>query len=119
AATKVKIYAYKALPVSPYLVHSKMWIFDDKFAIISSANSNRRSYSHDSEVGVGVADPAAASGEMPFAQDLRVKLWLKHLNAKGPTRKSSDVLDFEAGAKLWDTPDIAVEPIDLAHPSNM
>jgi phosphatidylserine/phosphatidylglycerophosphate/cardiolipin synthase-like enzyme len=116
AIDKVKIYAYRDLPESPYLVHSKTWIFDDSFAIVSSANSNRRGYSHDSEVGVGVAD--LTQGQTPLPKDLRVRLWLKHLNTKGPTRSAADVDDFAASAALWDTPDIAVEPLDLAHPSN-
>jgi phosphatidylserine/phosphatidylglycerophosphate/cardiolipin synthase-like enzyme len=118
AASKVKIYSYRGIPESPYLMHSKTWIFDDTFAVVSSANCNRRSYSHDSEIGVGIADPAPAQGKMPFAKDLRVKLWLKHLNLKGPTRTASDVDDFEKGAALWDTPDTALEPLDLSHPAN-
>ena len=118
AASKVKIYSYKGIPESPYLMHSKTWIFDDTFAVVSSANCNRRSYSHDSEVGVGIADPTPAQGQMPFAKDLRVNLWLKHLNLKGPTRTASDFDDFDRGAALWDTPDTALEPLDLVHPSN-
>jgi phosphatidylserine/phosphatidylglycerophosphate/cardiolipin synthase-like enzyme len=118
APAKVRIYMYIDLPESPYIFHSKTWIFDDKFAIVSSANSNRRSYSHDSEVGVGVADPTPANGQMPLPKDLRVKLWLKHLNTKGPPRSAADVHNFAASASLWDTHDIAVEPLDLAKPSN-
>jgi phosphatidylserine/phosphatidylglycerophosphate/cardiolipin synthase-like enzyme len=118
AASKVKIYSYRNLPESPYLMHSKTWIFDDAFAVVSSANCNRRSYSHDSEIGVGIADPAPEEGQLPFPKDLRIKLWLKHLNLKGPTRSAADVSDFEAGAALWDASGTALEPLDLVHPSN-
>lgn len=118
AAKKVKIYCYKASPASPYLMHSKTWIFDDKFAVVSSANCNRRGYSHDSEIGVGIADPAPASGQMPFAKDLRVKLWLKHLNLQGTQRTAADVDDFEKGALLWDAPGGVLELLDLVHPAN-
>jgi phosphatidylserine/phosphatidylglycerophosphate/cardiolipin synthase-like enzyme len=98
-------------------VHSKTWIFDDSFALVGSANCNRRGYSHDSEVAAGIFDPTAAES-LPFPQDLRINLWLKHLNARGPLRTASDVTDFEAGAALWDNPDTALEPLDLSHPSN-
>ena len=35
-------------------VHSKTWVIDDEFAIVGSANCNRRGYTHDSEASVGV-----------------------------------------------------------------
>lgn len=64
-------------------VHSKTWIFDDEFAIISSANCNRRGYSHDSEVGVGIVDtiPPDPTGEREsLVQKIRMDLWEKHLS---------------------------------------
>ena len=66
-------------------VHSKIIIIDDQFAIIGSANSGRRSYTHDSEVVAGIADPSRAGGEdrsptVHLAHQLRVRLWAEHLN---------------------------------------
>ncbi len=58
-------------------VHAKMWVFDDEFAIIGSANCNRRGYSHDSEVNAGIFD-ASSAGD--FAKRLRIELWAEHLN---------------------------------------
>jgi phosphatidylserine/phosphatidylglycerophosphate/cardiolipin synthase-like enzyme len=84
-----------------------MWIFDDTFAIIGSANCNRRSYSTDSEVGVAILDRAAFTTSS-LAKALRMSLWLKHLNATpfGTTASksygASDVDDFVAAAPLWD-----------------
>jgi len=60
-------------------VHSKIWIFDDEFAIIGSANCNNRGYTHDSEVVAGIFDPKSSS-RTHFAKNLRMKLWQEHLN---------------------------------------
>ena len=58
-------------PGAPHTyVHAKMWIIDDEFAIIGSANCNRRSYAHDSEVMAGIYDL-----ERNFAKQLRIALW--------------------------------------------
>ena len=37
-------------------VHSKIWIMDDRFAVIGSSNCNNRGYNHDSEVVAGIYD---------------------------------------------------------------
>ncbi|HEV8321519.1 MAG TPA: phospholipase D family protein [Myxococcota bacterium] len=79
-------------------VHSKVWVFDDQFAIIGSANCNRRGYSHDSEVVAGVADPNDA-GTVYFAHALRMKMWAKHLGMA-----EADLWDPIATAKHWKTP---------------
>lgn len=111
AAARVATYKYKGDPNSPYWFHSKLWIFDDKFAVVGSANCNRRGYSCDSEIGVGVVDRTyAAEGRLNFAQRLRMDLWLKHLNAVPKTGgsnpygvlKDDDVRDFTKAAALWD-----------------
>lgn len=110
AGQKVACYYYGGDQNSPYWLHAKSWIFDDEFAVIGSANCNRRGYSHDSELGVGVADPERRTGGLHFAHRLRMNLWLKHLNAqkleKGVGAKGSltdaDVRDFTAAAALWD-----------------
>lgn len=62
-------------------VHSKCWIFDDEYAIIGSANTNRRSFTHDSESAIGVWDRGKADrSTLYFAHDLRIALWSKYLN---------------------------------------
>ncbi len=92
-------------PANPHLVvaqykakhniffHSKTWIFDDELAIISSANCNRRGYSHDSEVGVGIIDtiPPDPTGEQKsLPQKIRMDLWHKHLSP-APQASMTDV----------------------------
>jgi phosphatidylserine/phosphatidylglycerophosphate/cardiolipin synthase-like enzyme len=59
-----------------FYVHSKLWVFDDDFAIVGSANVNRRGYSHDSEQAVGIAD---VEGDGAWVKQLRTRLWAKHL----------------------------------------
>jgi phosphatidylserine/phosphatidylglycerophosphate/cardiolipin synthase-like enzyme len=112
---KVWVFQYKKNEKgeSPY-VHSKSWIFDDEFAIIGSANCNRRSYSHDSEVAVGIAGQNATGAA--FAYDLRVKLWLARLNpgyGKPDTVKPDDVRDWKLGLKLMGDPASLLEPYDV------
>jgi phosphatidylserine/phosphatidylglycerophosphate/cardiolipin synthase-like enzyme len=77
-----------------HLVHSKMWVIDDEFAIIGSANCNRRSYTHDSEVTAGIYDP-----ERSFAKQLRIALWAKHLNMA-----PSALADGVTSARFWLSP---------------
>jgi phosphatidylserine/phosphatidylglycerophosphate/cardiolipin synthase-like enzyme len=79
-------------------IHSKTWIFDDKFAIIGSANCNNRSWTYDSEVVSGVCDPGdGVNQRMPHR--LRVELWAEHLNA------TADQLDdWSAAVALWSHP---------------
>jgi len=80
------------------LVHSKTWIFDDKFAIIGSANCNRRGYTHDSEQIVGIFQMNEAD-TLCFAHELRMNLWQKHLNLP-----LAAVHDPIASAANWRTP---------------
>ncbi len=110
AAKKVSTYIYRGDFNSPYWLHSKLWIFDDQFVVIGSANCNRRGYSYDSELDIGIADPNKTTGGNYFAKRFRMDLWLKHLNAlplaAGPGAKGTftdkDVSDFVAAAPLWD-----------------
>ncbi len=110
ATKKVAVYVYNGDKNSPYWFHSKTWVFDDRFALISSANCNRRGYSHDSEIGVGVADSTNGTGKLNFAHRLRMDLWLKHLNTqpegvnKAQFRKltDNDVWDFVNASSLWE-----------------
>jgi phosphatidylserine/phosphatidylglycerophosphate/cardiolipin synthase-like enzyme len=81
-------------------VHAKVVVVDDVWAMIGSDNLNRRSWSHDSELSIGVldaerdtrppADPAGlGDGARAFARDLRLQLWREHLD-----RAAGDVADL-------------------------
>jgi len=60
--------------------HSKIWLIDDVYAKIGSANVNRRSLTHDTEVDIHVVDGAIARGARKFARDFRLQLWGEMLN---------------------------------------
>lgn len=71
-------------------VHAKLFVFDDEYAIVGTANATNRGYSHDSEVSVGIAerDWSKADGarggkwstiEANFARRMRINLWAEHL----------------------------------------
>jgi phosphatidylserine/phosphatidylglycerophosphate/cardiolipin synthase-like enzyme len=84
----------------PY-VHSKTWIFDDELVITGSANADRRGYTYNSEVDVviaGDADPLSeiTSGATTLAQDLRARLFAKHLGGK-----PADYLDPVSALGKW------------------
>jgi phosphatidylserine/phosphatidylglycerophosphate/cardiolipin synthase-like enzyme len=97
---KVSVWKYKEGPTSAYWLHSKTWIFDDALAVVGSANCSRRDYSHDSNIAAAVLDAYAAEN-LPFAHDLRIRLWMKHLNSR-KTRVTRDMLiDFASGIKYW------------------
>jgi phosphatidylserine/phosphatidylglycerophosphate/cardiolipin synthase-like enzyme len=48
-------------------IHSKLAIIDDRYALVGSANFNRRSLEQDGECSVGVFDPTVVK---KFRQDL-------------------------------------------------
>lgn len=85
-----------------FYIHSKSWFFDDQYAIIGSANNNRRGYSHDSELDIGVYDQDKA-----FVKNLRVRVWKNRLNTQGSVRsplQDSDLSDFASGARYFEQP---------------
>jgi phosphatidylserine/phosphatidylglycerophosphate/cardiolipin synthase-like enzyme len=65
--------------------HSKTWIVDDIIARVGSANCNRRSYTHDSELDVVVVDGAIDNGARAFARRLRVDLWQELFRLPDPS----------------------------------
>jgi phosphatidylserine/phosphatidylglycerophosphate/cardiolipin synthase-like enzyme len=79
-------------------VHSKTWIFDDKFAIIGSANVNRRGFTHDSEQSAGIFD-GNQRRKLTFAHELRMNLWAKHTHLR-----PIDMLDPIAASVHWERP---------------
>ncbi|MEP7024465.1 MAG: phospholipase D-like domain-containing protein [Actinomycetota bacterium] len=85
---------------TPVYVHAKVVVVDDVWAMIGSDNLNRRSWSHDSELSIGVldaerdvrepADPGGlGDGARVFARDLRLQLCCEHLD-----RDPDDVTDL-------------------------
>lgn len=119
--TKVSVCQYKINPGTfvdlnvPIFVHSKTWIFDDEFCLVGSANCNRRGYSHDSELGAAVYDQNPRGDRLFFAHDLRMRLWMKHLNPDGDKSISNrDLLDPIVAARFWSKPPpgAAIEPYD-------
>ena len=60
-------------------IHSKSWIVDDVFAVVGSANVNRRGWGFDSESIAAVLDESPVPGNPSFAQSLRMQLWAMHL----------------------------------------
>jgi phosphatidylserine/phosphatidylglycerophosphate/cardiolipin synthase-like enzyme len=81
-------------------VHAKMWVFDDKYAIIGSANCGRRSYTHDSEAVAGIYDESSDEAcKVHFAHNLRMRLWAEHLNMG-----MGSVFDPIGSAAHWASP---------------
>lgn len=95
---------YGPVYAGAHYIHSKTWIFDDELLITGSANSNRRGYSHDSELDIGVVD---MSGNL--VRDYRRRLWRSRLNSTANEKGviAPELLtDFVAAAKFWETPRI-------------
>ncbi len=61
------------------VVHAKVMIVDDELALVGSANVCQRSMAHDSEVHLAVVD-----GEDRFVRELRLALWMEHMELDGP-----------------------------------
>jgi phosphatidylserine/phosphatidylglycerophosphate/cardiolipin synthase-like enzyme len=117
---RASVWAYKS-DANVYWMHSKTWIFDDTVAVVGSANCNRRGYCHDSELGAAIMGPTLAEG-LPFPHDLRIRLWMKHLNALKQRVNYDQLIDFTKGMSYWaDTPDtdlarLNLTRVDPSHP---
>jgi len=96
-----KVIVCQNKPGSPRVpfVHSKTFIFDDRFAIVGSANLNRRGYTHDSEQNAGIHHANTAK-RFYFAHELRMHLWAKLLEKKKPI----DLVDPIASSVHWTNP---------------
>lgn len=106
---RVAIYDLENEASNPIYVHAKVCVIDDVWATIGSANLNRRSWTHDSEVACAVIDthlddrpprdPAGTGdGARQFARDLRLQLWAEHL---GTSPENPDLLDLVSGFTMW------------------
>ncbi len=92
-------------------VHAKLYIMDDKFAIIGSMNCNRRSLTHDTEIMAGIFDESDSENHPTwhFAHRLRVALWAKHLAMENVHHELADGV---ASVVHWRLPqsNSAIEP---------
>lgn len=66
---------------TPVYVHAKICLIDDVWAAVGSANLNRRSWTHDSELTAAVltASQTDEDNQDTFARRLRLQLWCEHL----------------------------------------
>ena len=93
-------------------VHSKTLIFDDEYAIVGTANADDRGYTFDTEVVASITDDALGRPDRrPFARDLRIKLWHKHLGVP-----HAQVADRKAGLNLWKNPPPTAMVVDASAP---
>jgi phosphatidylserine/phosphatidylglycerophosphate/cardiolipin synthase-like enzyme len=91
AADRLHVFDLENHCGTPVYVHAKVAVMDDVWAAVGSANLNRRSWSHDSELTAAVlderrdgrepADPAGlGDGARRYARDLRLELMRHHLD---------------------------------------
>ncbi len=97
--SKVRVFVLSPPGNAHTYVHAKMYVIDDRFAIIGSANGNRRSFTHDSEVTAGIFDGSSN----PLAKQLRVDLWAEHLNMHSAADRVK-LADGVASANYWLSP---------------
>ncbi|HZC05999.1 MAG TPA: phosphatidylserine/phosphatidylglycerophosphate/cardiolipin synthase family protein [Ktedonobacterales bacterium] len=72
----------------PVYVHAKVGIVDDHWLTIGSANLNNRGFGADAEINISLADPRVA-------EELRVALWMEHLQAS--LEEAEDLRSVDAG----------------------
>lgn len=102
AADRVHVYDLENRAGTPVYVHAKVAVMDDVWAAVGSANLNRRSWSHDSELTAAVLDEARderapadpggrGEGARVFARELRLALLREHLGRE--PGDDADLLD--------------------------
>jgi phosphatidylserine/phosphatidylglycerophosphate/cardiolipin synthase-like enzyme len=86
-------------------VHTKVWVIDDIFAAIGSANLNNRGMNHDSECTAMIIDGRLDRSAGRLVKQFRIDLWAEHLGFFGSAgaRLLLDSLD-EAMALLASNP---------------
>jgi phosphatidylserine/phosphatidylglycerophosphate/cardiolipin synthase-like enzyme len=109
--SRVAVYDLENEQGTPIYVHAKAIVIDDVWAMVGSANLNRRSWTHDSEVACAVLDQerdprppvdpgGLGDGARVFARGLRLRLWREHLRL-GPDGGEGRLVDPVAGFELW------------------
>ena len=84
APGRVSFYGPENRAGVPVYVHAKVCVIDDTWAAVGSANLNRRSWTHDSELSVAVVHPG-------FARELRLQLSREHLETDDDATLEPDV----------------------------
>jgi phosphatidylserine/phosphatidylglycerophosphate/cardiolipin synthase-like enzyme len=72
----------------PVYVHAKVGIVDDRWLTVGSANLNSRGFGGDAEMNISLADPRVAA-------ELRLALWMEHLQAS--LQEGAALHDVDAG----------------------
>jgi phosphatidylserine/phosphatidylglycerophosphate/cardiolipin synthase-like enzyme len=103
APDRVHVYDLENHHGTPVYVHAKVAVVDDTWACVGSANLNRRSWTHDSELSVAVLEPA-------FARDLRLQLMREHLD-----REPADDADLVDPLSAVDAVEAATNALDAWH----
>jgi phosphatidylserine/phosphatidylglycerophosphate/cardiolipin synthase-like enzyme len=96
-------------------VHAKVCVINDVWACVGSDNFNRRSWTHDSELGCAVLDDTLDPRELAdpaglgdcarvFARDLRLQMLLEHLDRAAEGSEDDGLLD----------PDTVIPALDAA-----
>lgn len=104
APERVHVYDVENHFGTPVYVHAKVCVVDDVWAAVGSDNFNRRSWTHDSEIGAAVldetrdprepADPAGlGDGARVFARDLRLTLLREHLDRAADGSQDDGLVD--------------------------
>jgi phosphatidylserine/phosphatidylglycerophosphate/cardiolipin synthase-like enzyme len=109
---RVAVYDLENEQGTPIYVHAKAAVIDDVWALVGSANLNRRSWTHDSEVACVVLDQerdprhpvdpgGLGDGARVFARQLRLRLWREHLGLGPKGGDDAQLVDPVAGFELW------------------
>ncbi|MBM6398773.1 phospholipase D family protein [Phycicoccus sonneratiae] len=107
---RVALYGLTSETGYPVYVHSKVCIIDDAWASIGSDNFNRRSWTNDSEVSIGVQDTAAAEAGTPVPRDAFAPRLRRLLVAEHTGVDPEDVPDDPMG--VWDLMARTAEVLD-------
>ena len=111
ARDRVHVFDLENREGTPIYVHAKVAVIDDVWACVGSANLNRRSWSHDSELSCAVldetrdqrepVDPAGlGDGTRTFARELRLTLIREHLELPADGSADPDLLDPDSFVRV-------------------
>jgi phosphatidylserine/phosphatidylglycerophosphate/cardiolipin synthase-like enzyme len=121
APDRVHVFDVENHEGTPVYVHAKVAVMDDTWACAGSANLNRRSWSHDSELSVAVLDETRdgreptdpgghGDGARTFARELRLELMREHLD-RAPS-DDDDLVDPESAVRAFNA---AADALDAWH----